>query len=96
MTISPSRIRVRHATFGVARCLLAAVGVATTWSFARTARSFECRALRRGQPYAVADLAHGIACAHVDTNAGSWSLCVPLLAQGTALGFDRVTVAVST
>jgi diguanylate cyclase (GGDEF)-like protein len=54
----------------------------------------ECWALRRGQPYAVEDLVHGIACAHVATTAvpdDGWSLCVPLLAQGTALGLLHVT-----
>ena len=54
----------------------------------------ECWALRRGQPYAVEDLVRGIACTHLDTTAaadGSWSLCVPLLAQGTALGLLHVT-----
>ena len=54
----------------------------------------ECWALRRGQPYAVEDLVRGIACTHLDTTAaadGSWGLCVPLLAQGTALGLLHVT-----
>ena len=36
-----SRARIRYATFGVALCLLAAVGAATVWSFQRAAASFD-------------------------------------------------------
>lgn len=49
----------------------------------------QCWALRRGQPYAVDNASTGIACAHVDlahAHADAWTLCAPLLAQGTALG----------
>ncbi len=54
----------------------------------------QCWALRRGQAYRVEDLATGVPCAHVDANAaepGSWTLCVPLLAQGNALGLLYVS-----
>lgn len=54
----------------------------------------QCWALRRGGTYAVDDLVHGIHCTHVDARAaaaGSWALCVPLLAQGTALGLLHVS-----
>ncbi len=54
----------------------------------------QCWALRRGQPYRVDDLANGIVCMHMDVSAapsGSWSLCVPLTAQGTALGMLHVS-----
>jgi diguanylate cyclase (GGDEF)-like protein len=53
----------------------------------------QCWALRRGRPYVVPHLADGVRCTHVDagaTGSGSWSLCVPLLAQGTALGLLHV------
>jgi len=49
----------------------------------------QCWALRRGQPYAVDNASTGIACAHVDladARNDTWTLCMPLLAQGTALG----------
>gem|GEM_PF-992836 len=49
----------------------------------------QCWALRKGQPYHLDDLAEGIACAHMDVSAvdaTAWSICVPLLAQGNALG----------
>ena len=54
----------------------------------------QCWALRRGQPYRTDNVAGGLACAHVDVSAaapGSWSLCVPLSAQGVALGMLHVT-----
>lgn len=54
----------------------------------------QCWALRRGQPYRADDLANGITCAHVDVSAagpGNWSLCVPLSAQGIALGMLHLT-----
>ena len=59
----------------------------------------QCWALRRGQPYLVEHLHGGIACAHVDAASAvpdSWSLCVPLLAQGSALGLLHVTGTGST
>jgi diguanylate cyclase (GGDEF)-like protein len=49
----------------------------------------QCWALRRGQPYRVDNAATGVACAHIDpaqAPADAWTLCTPLLAQGTALG----------
>jgi diguanylate cyclase (GGDEF)-like protein len=54
----------------------------------------QCWALRRGTPFAAEDLVTGIHCTHVDTRsvpAGSWTLCVPLLAQGIALGMLHVS-----
>ena len=54
----------------------------------------QCWALRRGGSFAVDDPVDGIHCAHVDTAAaapGSWTLCIPLLAQGTALGLLHVS-----
>jgi diguanylate cyclase (GGDEF)-like protein len=54
----------------------------------------QCWALRRGQPFRIDNVAGGLACAHVDVSAaapGSWSLCVPLSAQGVALGMLHVT-----
>jgi diguanylate cyclase (GGDEF)-like protein len=54
----------------------------------------QCWALRRGRPYLVPQLADGVACSHVGTQTvpgGGWSLCVPLLAQGTALGLLHVS-----
>ena len=59
----------------------------------------QCWALRRGQPYLVEHLHGGIACAHVGVDSAmpdSWSLCVPLLAQGSALGLLHVTGTGST
>jgi diguanylate cyclase (GGDEF)-like protein len=56
----------------------------------------QCWALRRGGAFAVPDLVHGVHCAHVDANTvqpGTWALCVPLLAQGTALGLLHVSGA---
>ena len=49
----------------------------------------QCWALRKGQPYPVEHLAAGVVCAHMDVSAvdaTAWSVCVPLLAQGHALG----------
>lgn len=54
----------------------------------------QCWALRKGQSYRVDHLADGIACAHIDVSMAApdaWSLCVPLLAQGTALGLLHVS-----
>jgi diguanylate cyclase (GGDEF)-like protein len=53
----------------------------------------QCWALRRGRPYLVADIGNGIACDHVQAGhaaAHGWSLCVPLSAQGSALGLLHV------
>ena len=49
----------------------------------------QCWALRRGQPYLVDAVATGVACAHVEhakASSTAWTLCTPLLAQGTPLG----------
>ncbi|MCX6068794.1 MAG: GAF domain-containing protein, partial [Chloroflexi bacterium] len=48
----------------------------------------ECWALRRGRAHLVQDQASDLACQHVETNARAAfpSLCVPLMAQGEALG----------
>lgn len=49
----------------------------------------QCWALRQGAAFAIDDLANGVHCAHVEadsTTSDGWTLCVPLLAQGTALG----------
>ena len=49
----------------------------------------QCWALRQGAPFAIDDLGNGVHCAHVDAASAApdgWTLCVPLLAQGTALG----------
>ncbi|MFL6591556.1 MAG: diguanylate cyclase, partial [Luteimonas sp.] len=49
----------------------------------------QCWALRQGAAFAIDDLANGVHCAHVEADparADGWTLCVPLLAQGTALG----------
>ena len=43
-----------------------------------------CWALRRGQPYWSAETA--IPCSHTDSKAGTHDLCVPMMAQGEALG----------
>lgn len=52
-----------------------------------------CWALRRSQRYVVEHLSLGVACSHVDTSnatADTWSICVPLIAQGTPLGLLHV------
>ncbi|HET6434455.1 MAG TPA: sensor domain-containing diguanylate cyclase, partial [Xanthomonadaceae bacterium] len=54
----------------------------------------DCWALRRGQVHRLDDPRTGIACAHVDVAgaaADAWSLCLPLLAQGTPLGLLHVS-----
>jgi diguanylate cyclase (GGDEF)-like protein len=59
----------------------------------------QCWALRRAQPYLVDHLARGVACAHVDhadAPAEAWTLCTPLLAQGTPLGLLFVAGAADT
>lgn len=50
----------------------------------------ECWALRRGQPYHVADVHDGMACTHYDVPESGGpvaSTCLPLAAQGITLGF---------
>jgi diguanylate cyclase (GGDEF)-like protein len=59
----------------------------------------QCWALRRSQPYLVDAVATGVACAHVDvaeTAADAWTLCTPLLAQGTPLGLLYVAGGADT
>jgi diguanylate cyclase (GGDEF)-like protein len=59
----------------------------------------QCWALRRGQPYRVDNVATGVSCAHVDhpdAPADAWTLCTPLLAQGTALGLLFVAGTAAT
>jgi diguanylate cyclase (GGDEF)-like protein/PAS domain S-box-containing protein len=46
----------------------------------------DCWALRRGQPHVVSDGHATILCPHVTARAPAFSLCIPLLAQGDALG----------
>jgi diguanylate cyclase (GGDEF)-like protein len=46
----------------------------------------DCWALRRGRPYLVDDRHQGIPCAHINRSRAAKYLCVPLLAQGDALG----------
>jgi diguanylate cyclase (GGDEF)-like protein/PAS domain S-box-containing protein len=46
----------------------------------------DCWALRRGRPYLVDDRHQGIPCAHINRSRAAKYLCVPLLAQGEALG----------
>ena len=50
----------------------------------------ECWALRRGRPYVVGDSNAGIACAHVQELEKSPYVCVPMMAQGEALGILHV------
>ncbi len=54
----------------------------------------QCWALRRGQPHRT-DRAHGhVRCAHLEgahCADGLWTLCVPLMAQGTSLGLLHVS-----
>lgn len=46
----------------------------------------DCWALRCGRPHQLSRGHEGIACAHTDAAGGDWHLCVPLMAQGEALG----------
>jgi diguanylate cyclase (GGDEF)-like protein len=46
----------------------------------------DCWAVRRGRAHQVSKGHDAIACAHTDTRQGDWHLCVPLMAQGEALG----------
>lgn len=54
----------------------------------------QCWALRRGQPHYIRGRSGGLRCAHVDADApveGISTLCVPLVAQGNALGLLHVS-----
>lgn len=46
----------------------------------------DCWALRRGRLYQVTDFDHGILCSHVPESTSVPYLCVPIMAQGEALG----------
>lgn len=50
----------------------------------------ECWGLRRGRPYAVPNGEAGLVCAHVRRPLGAAYLCVPMMAQGEALGILHV------
>lgn len=54
----------------------------------------QCWGLRKGQPYRLDRVGAGMACAHLhveDADPDAWSLCLPLLAQGSALGLLQVS-----
>src|SRR4030042_591505 len=51
----------------------------------------ECWALRRGRLYQVRDSDHGILCNHVSEPLSTPYLCVPIMAQGEALGILHLT-----
>lgn len=46
----------------------------------------DCWALRCGRPHLVDQTDNLIACAHTHAELGAWHLCLPLMAQGEALG----------
>lgn len=46
----------------------------------------DCWALRCGRPHQVSRGHDGIVCVHADAGSGDWHLCVPMVAQGEALG----------
>jgi diguanylate cyclase (GGDEF)-like protein/PAS domain S-box-containing protein len=50
----------------------------------------DCWALRRGRPHAVADAESGLMCAHVRHSEQRTYLCVPMIAQGEAIGVLHV------
>ncbi len=56
----------------------------------RAFRAEECWALRRGRVHRVASGARGILCRHVDPGTPQGYACLPLLAQGEALGVLHV------
>ncbi len=49
-------------------------------------RPEECWALRRGRPHVVDDTSAGLTCLHLTEPLPDGYMCVPMLAQGTALG----------
>ncbi|MFP7721954.1 sensor domain-containing diguanylate cyclase [Lysobacter sp. A3-1-A15] len=54
----------------------------------------DCWALRRGQPHRTGEEHGHVHCPHLRVEPGrpkAWSLCVPLMAQGTSLGLLHVT-----
>jgi diguanylate cyclase (GGDEF)-like protein len=46
----------------------------------------DCWALRCGRPHQVSKGHDSIVCVHADAKEGDWHLCVPMMAQGEALG----------
>jgi diguanylate cyclase (GGDEF)-like protein len=62
----------------------------TVWGGAMPGESVfgleDCWALRRGRLHAVAQIEYGERCPHVTASAVSGYLCIPLMAQGEALG----------
>jgi len=45
-----------------------------------------CWSLRRGQPHWSGNLGHGVACQHLTKSSTAEGLCVPMVAQGNAVG----------
>ena len=76
--------------FNSSRTLLEAT---TLWGEAPPAETVfapdECWALRRGRPHGVADIAGGFKCRHVQPDQMAY-LCMPLVAQGEAIGVFHV------
>ncbi len=66
---------------------------ATLWGQAPPAETVfapdECWALRRGRPHGAADIAAGFRCRHVQPDQAAY-LCMPLVAQGEAIGVFHV------
>ena len=80
--------------FGESRNLLDAVAVwGDTPPDERLFSPDDCWALRRGRPYVVGDMQTGLLCGHVHRrdDIGAY-LCVPMMAQGEALGVLHVLV----
>ena len=69
--------------------------VVATWgqpsTLPATFLSDACWALRRGEPYAVADPAHHVHCQHFATPPQYASLCVPLTVRGENIGLLQVS-----
>ncbi|NRF65810.1 diguanylate cyclase [Aquincola sp. S2] len=66
------------------------VAIAAAWgmapSFADSLTADDCWALRRGRPHLVEHGPDGLRCRHVDRALSNYA-CLPLIAQGEALGF---------
>ncbi|MFH0845775.1 MAG: diguanylate cyclase, partial [Pseudomonadota bacterium] len=80
--------------FGESRNLLDAVAVwGDTPPDERLFTPDDCWALRRGRPYMIGDMQTGLLCGHVHRrdDVGAY-LCVPMMAQGEALGILHVLV----
>ncbi len=71
--------------------------VVATWGHERTLPatflSDACWALRRGEPYEVADPPHSIHCQHFTTPPAYAYLCVPLTVRGETFGLLQVSAA---